>query len=148
MDSNQRHLESLLARVEAAGNRNVLLAGLAFKAGTDDLRGSAILELAQSLLLRGFTVQILDPDVAPRNLIGANKRFIECKLPSLESLLVSDVAEPFQKEEPLTLVVSKPCLDLDALSTLLESGDSHHVIDVNGWEELATVAPSYEGLCW
>ena len=145
LESNRRHLESLIERVEAAGARDVLLVGLAFKAGTDDLRGSAMLELAASLLMKDYTVHIFDPDVAPRNLIGANQRFAAAKLPALETLLVSDLVAALDAPQQ-TLVISKPCADLEILKT--ELSPCHHVIDVNGWSALAEIAPSYEGLCW
>ena len=145
LESNRRHLDSLIERVEAAGSRHVLLLGLAFKAGTDDLRGSAMLELAASLLMRDYTVQIHDPDVTPRNLIGANQKFAASRLPALETLLIDDLAAALTDGQQ-TLVVSKPCADLDLLRQAL--GPCHHVIDVNGWPGLADVAQSYEGLCW
>lgn len=145
LESNRRHLDSLIERVEQAGTREVLLLGLAFKAGTDDLRGSAMVELVASLLMKDFTVRVYDPDVAPRNLIGANQRFADAKLPQLETLLVSELAEALNRSSQ-TIVVSKPCGDLEVLKKSL--GPCHHVIDVNGWPALAGIAPSYEGLCW
>lgn len=144
-ESNARHLDALIERVEAAGSRQVLLLGLAFKAGTDDLRGSAMLELAARLLMRDYTVQIHDPDVAPRNLIGANQRFAAARLPALETLLVDDLRSVLIDGRQ-TVVASKACADLDLLRDSL--GPCHHVIDVNGWPGLADVAQSYEGLCW
>ncbi len=145
LESNRRHLESLIERVEAVGARDVLLLGLAFKAGTDDLRGSAMVELVASLLMKDFSVRIHDPDVAPRNLVGANQRFAAAKLPALETLLVEDLAGALDRH-PQTIVASKPCASIETLKASL--GEGHHVIDVNGWADLAEVAPSYEGLCW
>mgnify|MGYP001627919893 CR=1 FL=1 len=145
LESNRRHLESLIERVEAAKAREVLLIGLAFKAGTDDLRGSAMVELVASLLMKDYAVKIYDPDVAPRNLIGANQRFATAKLPALDTLLVDDLAAALD-HSPQTIVASKPCADLDVMKKNLHA--CHHVIDVNGWPQLAEIAPSYEGLCW
>lgn len=147
MESNQRHLDAVLERVEAAGSREVILLGLAFKDGTDDLRGSAMLELSARLLLNGFSVQIYDPDVAPRNLIGANKRFADAKLPSFDSLMISEIGSAFDGN-PKTIVASKACVPIDELKPLLESGEGHHVIDINGWRDLESATPSYEGVCW
>lgn len=148
MDSNQRHLESLLSLVEGAHSRDILIIGLAFKAGTDDLRGSAILELAMALLLRGFSVRIFDPDVKARNLIGANKTFADWRLPNLESLLVPDLNAIDPTGDALTVVISKPCLDEAELARLLDGNEDHHVIDVNGLAWLSGIASSHEGLCW
>lgn len=146
LESNQRHLESLTQRIEAAGARDVLLIGLAFKSGTDDLRGSAMLELAATLLMQNYRLQIFDPDVSPRNLIGANQRFAAAKLPAIESLMLGDPGAGFSQLERQTVVVSKPCVDPELLRTRL--GPNHHIIDVNGWPVLAEFSASYEGLCW
>lgn len=148
LESNRRHLDSVLERIEAADSRRVLLLGLAFKEGTDDLRGSAMLELAAALLLRGYEVKIHDPAVASRNLIGANRRFANAKLPSFETLLVGDWKEALLSGESITVVASKACVDLADLAPFLGPNSGHHVIDINGWEGLADVAASYEGVCW
>lgn len=147
-ESNRRHLESLLERIEAAGSRRVLLLGLAFKAGTDDLRGSAMLELASELLLKGYELRIHDPAVAPASLVGANQRFAAARLPRLESLLVDRLDGVFDDGGPATLVAAKPCAAPEIAVAWLRAGRDRHFIDVNGWREMAAMAPSYEGLCW
>lgn len=149
IDSNQNHLESLLEIVEKQGRKRVLLVGLAFKEGTDDLRGSAMLELAGSLLLRNYEVRIFDPEVAPHSLIGANKQFAEAKLPRFDSLLVSDLADVLKMDAPpMTIVVSKACVEAGPFGQLLSDRGDDHVIDVNGWSEISDLVPSYEGICW
>lgn len=147
MESNRRHLESLLERIEQAGRKQVLLLGLAFKEGTDDLRGSAMLELAAQLLLRGYEVKIIDPAVTASNLIGANLVFAHARLPRFETLMVQSLEEAFKEEGDATLVVSKACVPLAELAAFLGKG-RRHVIDVNGWRDLSSLGCSYEGLCW
>lgn len=66
----------------------VLLAGLAFKAGTDDLRESPNVDLARKLLTSGFELDIFDPGVQAENLIGANLGYAFSQLPVLETILV------------------------------------------------------------
>jgi GDP-mannose 6-dehydrogenase len=148
MESNRGHLETLLGQVEAAGKKQVVLLGLAFKAGTDDLRGSAMLELAANLLLRGYEVRIYDPEVSSSNLVGANLAFASLKLPNFESLIVEELSEAFPEGVAKTIVASKVCADEEQISRFLGKGQPHHVIDVNGWRALATIASSYEGVCW
>lgn len=148
LESNRRHLELVFECIEAREAQRVLLLGLSFKEGTDDLRGSAMLELAASLLLRGYELRIHDPSVAPRNLIGANLRFAAAKLPAFDSLLVGDWKEVFETDEAITVVASKQCVDAKELAAKLRDEKGDHVIDINGWPELAGVAKSYEGLCW
>jgi len=52
--SNEQQLRSLLQRIERSGQSEVVILGLSFKADTDDLRESAMVEVAQSLLGRGY----------------------------------------------------------------------------------------------
>lgn len=148
MESNRGHLDSIMERVEAAGKKRVLLLGLAFKAGTDDLRGSAMLDLAANLLLRGYEVRIHDPEVASKNLVGANLTFANMKLPQFETLMIEDLRTVFADGEARTIVASKACASEETLSGFFRDGVAHHVIDVNGWKALAAIAPSYEGVCW
>ncbi len=143
-DSNQRHLEHLIERIEHRGSRDVVLLGLAFKAGTDDLRGSAMLETAAALLLRDYRVSIFDPLVSPENLVGANERFAALKLPQLDTLLCADLDAALSAGA--TVVVSKACVELEELRARTNS--EHHFIDVAHWPELRKLEASYEGICW
>jgi GDP-mannose 6-dehydrogenase len=148
MESNRKHIEAVLERIEAGGRRRVVLLGLAFKEGTDDLRGSAMLEIATRLLLRGYPVRIFDPAVSPANLMGANRFFAEAKLPDLNSLMIDDLSAALGDGVPTTLVVSKKCVAPDEIGRILLHAPRPHVVDLNGWRELQEAAATYEGLCW
>ena len=143
-ESNEEHLRHLLERVEASGKRRVLLVGLAFKSDTDDLRGSASVELAAALLLQGYDLKIYDPAVFARNLFGANQRFARLRLPALDGLLTADLDSALAESD--LLVVFKPCADPETLGARLT--DAHIVIDVNGWDALRDLPGQYDGLCW
>ncbi|MEL6516761.1 MAG: nucleotide sugar dehydrogenase [Pseudomonadota bacterium] len=72
----------------------VLMAGLAFKAGTDDLRESPNVDLARKLLAAGFALDIYDPAIEADKLVGANLGYAYSQLPTLERILISqDMAE-------------------------------------------------------
>jgi GDP-mannose 6-dehydrogenase len=71
----------------APGSR-ILLAGLAFKAGTDDLRESPNVDLARKLLGAGFKLEIFDPAIDAETLVGANLGYAFSQLPALERILV------------------------------------------------------------
>ena len=72
----------------------VLMAGLAFKAGTDDLRESPNVDLARKLLAAGFALDIFDPAIEADKLVGANLGYAYSQLPTLERILISqEVAE-------------------------------------------------------
>ena len=66
----------------------VLLAGLAFKAGTDDLRESPNIDLARKLLAGSFDLDIYDPGIQAEKLIGANLGYAYSQLPTIERILV------------------------------------------------------------
>ncbi len=85
--SNAAHFERGLELVESAGHRDVALLGLSFKSGTDDLRESPAVALAEALLARGYNLSIYDEDIRPETLRGANRSFIEQHLPHLGRLL-------------------------------------------------------------
>jgi GDP-mannose 6-dehydrogenase len=71
---------------------SILLVGLAFKAGTDDLRESPAVDLARKLLNSGFKLSILDRTIDANKLIGQNLGYAAIHLPTLGDLLVSEQA--------------------------------------------------------
>ena len=89
--SNDAHKHRMFeyAKDGLAEGARILLVGLAFKAGTDDLRESPNVDLARKLLAAGYQVEIFDPAVAAENLVGANIGYTYTNLPSLRQLLVS-----------------------------------------------------------
>ncbi len=109
--SNTAHLDRHLQRILALGRRRTLLVGLSFKAGSDDLRESPMVELAERLLGKGIPLSIYDPDLKPGALLGANARFIADRLPHLADLLVDDL--PAAVAEAQTIVIAKSCDQLD-----------------------------------
>ncbi|MDF1901728.1 nucleotide sugar dehydrogenase [Mycolicibacterium smegmatis] len=87
--SNNGQIDRAFNVIEATGKRRVGLLGLAFKSGTDDLRESPLVALAERLVGRGFDLQIYDPQVSASRLLGANRAFAEARIPCL-SQCVSD----------------------------------------------------------
>ena len=73
-ESNALHLAWLAQAVRArlAPPGRILQLGLSFKAGTDDLRNSPLLDLAAILAEAGYELAIHDPDLDPARLVGAN----------------------------------------------------------------------------
>lgn len=144
LDTNHTHLDLLLKLITSKGVRRVGLLGLAFKADTDDLRGSPMVAVAETLLGRGYELRIFDPSLNLSRLIGANAAEMKRRMPHLESLLKQDVSEVIGDAE--LIIASQKCAPLETLAALARPGQQ--VIDVNGWRELKTLPWSYEGLCW
>src|SRR5690606_17553247 len=79
--SNAAHIEHAVNKVLASGRRSVGMIGLSFKDGTDDLRESPMVILAERILGKGLPLTVYDPRVNVARLIGANRRFIEDSIP-------------------------------------------------------------------
>ena len=93
LSSNAISVSDVVDRVIACDGREVALLGLSFKANTDDLRESPNVTLAETLIGKGYNLRIYDPIVNPARLVGANRRYVESKLPHLHRLLVGSVGE-------------------------------------------------------
>ena len=99
LPSNEQHLQRTLAAVVASGRKKVGLIGLSFKPGTDDLRESPLVELAERLLGKGFDLKVYDPVVSYSQLVGANREYVEAHLPHLARLLTPTLDEVFEHAE-------------------------------------------------
>jgi GDP-mannose 6-dehydrogenase len=113
MKGNQAHIERALDAVLATRRKRVGVLGLSFKAGTDDLRDSPMVQLIKRLLGEGCHVRIWDRDVSLGRLIGSNRQFIEDEVPHIGSLLVSDLTDVIDNSEIIVLgtkAVDEPSL--------------------------------------
>ena len=91
MGSNRAHIDHVVDHIVLSGMRRVAMIGLSFKSGTDDLRESPLVAVAERLIGKGFELRIFDPQVNLSRLIGANKRFIEQSIPHIGNLMVDSV---------------------------------------------------------
>jgi GDP-mannose 6-dehydrogenase len=103
LPSNEAHLLRALRRVEEAGRQRAGLVGLSFKAGTDDLRESPLVVLAEALLKQGIDLRIYDPWVNLGRLRGRNRAYVDRHLPHLAALLVEDADALLAHAEVLVL---------------------------------------------
>jgi GDP-mannose 6-dehydrogenase len=143
--SNRDHIEHAIAKVMATGLRRVGMIGLSFKPGTDDLRESPLVLLAEHFVGKGLAVLVYDPDVHLSNLLGANRRFIERHLPHIGSLIRRDLAEVVAASEVLVVGFN----DANTARALRESvRDDQVVIDLAGLPGGSKGFARYQGLCW
>jgi GDP-mannose 6-dehydrogenase len=113
LPSNEVHLEAACGRVRSLGVSCVGVAGLAFKPGTADLRGSASILLASKLRSEGLEVLLFDPDVDPDALAGPSSRFCEHHLPGFAKLFRRDAAAFVEEAE--AVVITEAHLSLEPL---------------------------------
>ena len=119
LPANEAHLQRAIDLVTATGKRRIGLFGLSFKPGTDDLRESPMVELAERLLGKGYSLRIYDANVTLSRLVGANRAYIAERLPHLGDLLSDSVAEVVEHAEVCVVGCADPAvlkaLDRDLL---------------------------------
>jgi GDP-mannose 6-dehydrogenase len=106
LPSNQKQIEESIKMVERTGKKRIGLLGLSFKPDTDDLRESPAVILAETLLGKGYSINIYDDKVELSRLIGANKAFLESELPHIASLMCSSINELISQSDVVVITNS------------------------------------------
>ena len=125
--SNDRHIERAIDRIVACGARKVTLLGLSFKSGTDDLRESPYVALAERLIGKGIDLRIYDPVVNPDRLVGSNLAFMQDRLPHLMRILTTDAGAALQGVDAAVLATA----EADIVAAVARA-DVPFVLDING----------------
>ncbi len=145
MTSNREHVHRAVKAILDRKKKKVGILGLAFKAGTDDLRESPMVELVETLIGKGYQIKIYDKNVSLARLRGANRVFIERTLPHLAELLCETAQEILDHSEVIVVANSDP----DYLPILAEVRDEQVVFDlVRIVRELPVKKENYDGFCW
>lgn len=142
--SNELVVRDVVDRVAAESGRVVALLGLSFKSATDDVRESPNVELAERLLGKGYELRIYDSIVNPVDLVGANRRHLESKLPHLERLL-TDTPLTALRGADLAIVSSTA----ESVRDALVAEPPRRVIDLSGrLGDRIEALPGYQGTGW
>jgi GDP-mannose 6-dehydrogenase len=145
LPSNEINVERTFEAITRHGRQRVSLFGLAFKPGTDDLRESPFVHLAERLIGRGYDLRIFDRSVHVARLMGTNRIYIEREIPHIERLMVGSPAEALEGSR-LAVIGHVGREDQDAL---LGSLRDHSVLDLAGLPALRSHdGIAYQGLCW
>lgn len=142
--SNELSASEVVNRVLATDANAIALLGLSFKAGSDDLRESPYVDLAETLIGKGFDVRVYDPVVDPTRLVGANLRHLVSKLPHVQRTLRPSADDALRGAD-LALVSSPDRAIVDALVR----ASPPRIIDLCGrlGAEVESLA-NYEGVAW
>lgn len=143
--SNELRKSHVIERVLAHEKRRIGVLGLSFKAGTDDLRNSPVVDVIETLIGKGFHISVYDKSVNLSKLIGANKQYILQKVPMIAECLIDDPLEAMRVSELVLVVNSEPeyaevLEKLPAETPILDLVN----IQFRGRQERA----AYEGLAW
>lgn len=145
LSSNRDHIDHAIAKITKLGRRKVGMLGLSFKAGTDDLRESPLVTVAEYIIGKGYELLVYDPEVHLSNLLGANRRFIQQHVPHIESMMRADLKEVIERSEVIVVGMNDKRV-VEGLKQYLR--DDHVVIDLAKVPDVARLRGKVEGLCW
>jgi GDP-mannose 6-dehydrogenase len=144
LPSNTQQLERAFQLVADAGSRRVGVLGLAFKAGTDDLRESPMVEVVERLIGKGYDVRIYDANVSLAKLVGANKSYILDQIPHISDLMVSSLDEVL--DHAVTVVIGNRDPAFQAVAKQPRPGQ--RIIDLVRIVDRRSDGSQYDGICW
>jgi GDP-mannose 6-dehydrogenase len=145
LGSNQRQIQLAIDEIIETGKKRVGLLGFSFKAGTDDLRESPIVILAEALLGKGFRLCIYDKNVSIARLVGANKEYINEQIPHLSSLLCDTIEEVLDSSDVIVVGNAAP----EFSEALTRTRPDQIVLDlVRVKTPREQIKAEYRGICW
>ncbi len=143
--SNREHIQRAIDLVLSYGKKRIGILGLSFKGNTDDLRESPMVDVVETLIGKGYDIQIYDRNVQLARLFGANKEYINNKIPHISKLMVDNLEKLLEFAEVVIIGNKNP-----EFTRLLEaSKEDFVVIDfVRIVNDLQRLNVKYDGLCW
>jgi GDP-mannose 6-dehydrogenase len=147
LPSNELQVGRAITMIRATGKRRIGLLGLSFKEGTDDLRESPVVTLAEQLIGKGYELFIYDRNVRLASLLGANRDYILNHIPHISRLLVDSPEELFEHSDCIVAATGEK-----TFGTLIETlGRGKVILDLVGiWPDAqaAATSGSYDGIAW
>jgi GDP-mannose 6-dehydrogenase len=144
LESNRHQVERAVDMVLRTRKKRIGLLGLSFKSGTDDLRESPLVTLAERLLGKGMQIAIYDRDVSLSSLVGANRHYIETEIPHISQLLRTDIQEVVDQSD--VIILGKKAPEFQDIESRIRTGQI--VIDIARVMEGRMSTDGYEGICW
>jgi len=145
LPSNALQIEYAIEQILETGHKRIGLLGFSFKAGTDDLRESPMVILAERLLGKGFQLAIYDKNVSMARLVGANKQYINEQIPHLSRHLRESIDDVIADSEVIVVGNHSPGFS----EAVMRCRADQIVIDLVRLPlEMAKVKAAYQGICW
>jgi GDP-mannose 6-dehydrogenase len=145
LESNEAQISRAFDMIMALGKKRVGILGLAFKAGTDDLRESPNVTLIERLIGKGMSVAIYDREVTQAQIIGANREYIEREIPHIWSLMRPTIGEVLSESD--VVVIGNGSTEFRDASKVM--ADGRIVVDlVRAFGDRRSDGTRYEGICW
>jgi GDP-mannose 6-dehydrogenase len=145
LGSNRLQVQHAIDRIVDTGKKRIGLLGFSFKAGTDDLRESPMVILAEALLGKGYELCIYDRNVSLARLVGANKRYINEQIPHLSQHLCESIDQVIDTSDVVVIGNGAP----EFSEAVTRCRPDQVVIDlVRIPLDFSQVTAQYDGICW
>ena len=143
LPSNDLQISRAAQRIIGLGYRRIGILGFSFKADTDDLRESPVVELIERLIGKGYDLRIYDKNVSVASLVGANRDFILNRIPHISRLMVHDLGAVLEHAQTIVIGTRDP--DFQNVMSRVKEGQV--VVDLVRISS-STSNGNYEGICW
>jgi GDP-mannose 6-dehydrogenase len=144
LPSNEMQVARGVDLVMRKGNKRVGILGFSFKAGTDDLRESPMIEAIERLIGKGYDLRIFDKNVNLARLVGANRDFILNHIPHISRLMVNGIDAILDHAQ--TVVIGNNDPDFHAVPDRLRDGQ--YLVDFVRITNRRSDNGNYDGICW
>jgi GDP-mannose 6-dehydrogenase len=144
LPSNRLQVEHAITQILETGHKRVGLLGFSFKDGTDDLRESPMVTLAEALIGKGLSLRIYDKHVALARLVGANKDYIEQQISHLSSLMVPTIDQVLDESDVIVIGTRSE----EFADALMRLRPEQIAIDLVRLRLYAAPPQNYRGICW
>ncbi len=142
--SNNLQILMTIKKIISFNKRRIGIAGFSFKAGTDDLRESPLVEVIETLIGKGYDLKLYDKNVSLARLVGANKEYINGRIPHISSLMV-DSLDDLLSDREVIIIGNK---DEEFKRILKDCRDDQIVYDLVRMGECDEGKDNYQGICW
>ena len=144
LPGNQLQIQRGIKMITEHGKRRVGILGFSFKAGTDDLRESPVVDVIETLIGKGYDLKLYDQNVSLASITGSNRDYILNHIPHISRLMVDDIAELLAHAE--VIVIGNGAAEFKDILSRIRPGQV--VIDLVRIGSGRSEAGRYEGICW
>ncbi len=144
LPSNDEQIERGIRAVIDKGSKKIGILGFSFKAGTDDLRESPMVELLERLIGKGYDLRVYDSNVRMASIHGANREYILNHIPHISKLMVGTVDEVLAHAG--TIVIGNGSQEFRDIPARI--GEKQQIVDLVRITGERSVEGVYDGICW
>lgn len=144
LPSNRLQVDTAFNMVVEQGKKRIGILGFSFKANTDDLRESPMVDLIERLIGKGYELTLYDKNVSEAKLHGANREYILNHIPHISQLMVGSIEELMSKAQ--TIIIGNKAREFESVLDTVRPDQM--IIDLVRIRNVPPQSKQYEGICW